>query len=210
MAITDGYTTLATLKAELGVTTVDDDTRLERVVETVSRSIDEYTGFPERQFFQSAAGTVRYYTAELPLVLYVGDFDTITAVEVDRSGDGTYETSLDITAGTGVVHRAPYNANDQGKPYTRLEVSSNAATTFPVGVRRGVKVTGTWGWPAIPKQVEEACLIQSARVFRRAEVPFGIVALSDVDARAVRLQAQLDADVQVLLRPLIRQPIGVS
>ena len=204
------YVTAAVLKAELNIGDSDDDTRIDRVRENVSRLIDDYCGFPTRQFYAGSPGEVRYYTADGdPTFLWVDDFSAVTAVELDASGDGTFETSLDVTAGTGDVHRYPYNAAGLNRPYIALELSSNATTSFP-SARRGVKVTGTFGFPAIPEVVEEAALIQSARIFQRArQSPYGIAQVPTLEAGSARLMARLDPDVEVMLKPLVRKRVGV-
>ena len=42
--VTNGYTTVALVKAEVGITDSADDTRLDRIVTAVSRQIDDYLG----------------------------------------------------------------------------------------------------------------------------------------------------------------------
>lgn len=196
------YTARATLKGELKIADAADDTRLDRVIEAVSRSIDRFVGFPRRHFWQTASGTARHYTPRTAKRLWIHDLVSVETVSIDTSGDGTYETSW--TNGVEYV-LDPFDANSQSEPYTSLVIKSDRGDVFPVGVEKSVKVTGTWGWPAVPDEVEEACLIQCARIHKRADAPFGIAPIPAVDTgSAVRLLARLDPDVELMLKPLRR------
>jgi hypothetical protein len=66
-----------------------------------------------------------------------------------------------------------------------------------------VKVTATFGWPAVPAEVRQAALIQAVRLFKRKGSPFGIAG-SPEDGSEMRLLSRLDPDVENLLRHLRR------
>ena len=61
MTITNGYTTLALLKGELGASTdTADDAKLERAISAASRQIDKFVGRPHG-FWQDAVVASREY-----------------------------------------------------------------------------------------------------------------------------------------------------
>ena len=75
--------------------------------------------------------------------------------------------------------------------------------SFPVGIRKGVKIAGSWGYATlVPAQVREACLIQAARVFKRKDAPFGVTGIADLGE--LRMISKLDPDVEAMLAPLRR------
>jgi len=167
MAITNGYCTLAAIKARLGITDTTDDTVLEAVVESVSRAIDDYTG---RWFY--AATQTRYFTAQRRGCLLIDDLLSVTTLKTDDDADGTFETTWAATD----YHLGPYNAQLESvpQPYTRIEIAPNGNNWFPDGVSRGVEIVGSWGFSSTtPDVVEQACLFQVAHEFRAREAPLG-------------------------------------
>ena len=69
MAITNGYASLAEVKAALRITDSIDDSLLEMAVESASRLID---GFAARQFYSQGTAT-RYFVAQDDFVVEVDD-----------------------------------------------------------------------------------------------------------------------------------------
>jgi hypothetical protein len=203
----NGYCSLPALKAEVNITASGKDSRLERVIEAVSRQIDRHCN---RHFYKTEASTARYYTADMCDKLYIDDLETFVSLAIDESGDFSFETTWarDVDFALG-----PYNAGTitPVRPFTFVEVMEAGGRTFPVGIRRGVKITGTWGWGAVPDEVEEACLIQSQRIFRRHEAAFGIAPVPVMDGGGgVQLRERLDPDVALMLKDLRRVNVAVG
>ncbi len=196
MGIVNGYCTLAELKARLNLVDADDDVMLESVVNGVSRWIEDWCS---RRFWltPSSAEETRYYTALWPDLLYVDDLYSVTTLATDGDGDGDYE----VEWAASDYHLEPRNALSDGKPYTYIRVKPRGQHVFP-SVVWGVKITGRWGWPAVPPQVKEACLLQSERLFKRKDTPFGIEGTAELGT--VSVIPRLDPDVQMLLSPLRR------
>lgn len=205
MAITNGYASLIDARRQAGVlasTDEVDDARLEAIVQAVSRHIDNWTG---RRFYTSTADETRYFCAESDERVDVGDLISVTTLRTDYNGDRVYES----TWSTSDYELEPVNARyaPQPEPYTHIYATPDADYSFPAGLRRGVEVTGRWGYStAVPDVVREACLIQTGRVFRRRDSPFGIA--GSIDLKTIRLTAQLDPDVKALLSPLRRITIA--
>ncbi len=188
------YATTAELKVRIGITDATDDTVLGAVLEAVSRGIDNHC---HRFFYQTAAGTVRYYTPVAAHEVLIDDCVALTAVATDADGDRTYE---DTWAATD-YDLLPENAGSTD-PYTYIATAPDGDYRFP-RVRKGLKLTGTWGWPAVPAPVKEACLIQAARVFKRKDAPFGIAGSPEMGQMRI---GRLDPDVLWLL-DVYRNPV---
>lgn len=163
MAISNGYCTLAELKARLTIETGDtaDDATLEAVIEAASREID---GLCSRHFY--SATETHYYEAEQWDEIEVDDLVSVTTLKTDEDQDRAYETTwgaTDFELGPG-----------DSAPYTRIYATPTGAYAFPVGQRKAVQVVGTFGWPSVPDAVNEAALLVAARLFKRKDAPLGI------------------------------------
>jgi len=202
VAITNGYCTLTEIKAALGVGDTDDDTALERAVTTASRQIDRWCG---RRFWTDDTDTDRYYTAtDFQTVVFRGDptstdAASITTVAVDWTGNGTY-TDLPASA----WQAWPRSAAAANQPYTG--VKALAGRWFPT-YEDAVKVTGTFGWSAVPAEVTEACLLHASRLFKRVrEDPLGGGQSSVFGETMPARYTGLDMDVRMMLAPF-RKPL---
>jgi hypothetical protein len=202
MAITNGYCTLPELKAALSISDTADDDALERSITTASRQIDRWCG---RRFWIDPEDTDRYFTAQdWSTCIFRGDptsvdATSVTAVAVDLAGQGTY-TELPASAWAA----GPKSAAAAGQPYTFVRALSGR---WLPGFEDGVKVTGKFGWASAPPEVEDACLMQSSRVFKRVrEAPFGTASTSVFDEGGVQIRSNLDVDVRMILAPF-RKPL---
>jgi hypothetical protein len=199
MAIVNGYCTLAELKARLwpsGVTPDGlDDAALEGVIENASRYIDERTG---RRFWKNSVDEARVFMAEFEDILFPNiDIVSITTLKTDEDGDGTFET----TWSAGEYKLQPANAALDNKPYTMIVLGESAGHAFPDDFPNGVEITGKFGWPAVPRIVQEACLMEAQRLWKRRDAPLGIVGTSGLgDVR----MAEQDADIEAMLGPVTR------
>lgn len=185
MAVVNGYVTLATLKAELGVEDTLDDTRLERAISSASRQIDAHCG---RVFWLADAVTVRMYNAFDQLSADVLDIATRTGlvVEIDTNDDGGFATQLTET--TDFILN-PLNAEYMTpvKPWDQIELVGDYI--FPTGRRPGLKVTAKHGYPAIPDAVATACSIQAKNIYKvTGSGVFGSMQIS-VDGIPMRIPA---------------------
>lgn len=193
MAITNGYCTLAELKASLNITDSVDDTALEAAIEAASRMIDDYT---ERFFYVNGSvgsPVTRYYTALDPYTINIDDITTVSEVATDDNFDRTFGTVWSTTD----YMVEPINNPIKSFPYNR--VLAIGSYIFPYQLPQSVRIKGIWGFSAVPDQINMATLIQSSRLFGRRQSPFGIAGSPEMGT--VRLYSRLDADVEVLLRP---------
>lgn len=199
MAITNGYTDLASVKAALRVNDSVDDTLLERAIEAASRRIDGETG---RRFYLDAGVSARTYRPASASQLLVDDIGTTTGliVKVDPTGDGTFDTTL--TVGTD-YQLEPLNSLAQGEPVVWIR----SWDAFPVLAwgRASVEVTARWGWPSVPHAIREACVQLALRQFKRLDSPLGVAGFGDMGAIMVR---SLDPDVARMLAPFKRMTVA--
>ena len=193
MAITNGYATLAELKTALNITDNVDDSRLELAIETASREIDNFTG---RYFYNSGTAT-RYFAADDYVNTAIDDLITITSLETASNLDKTF----DVTWTAADYQLEPLNGvvgGLTGWPYTRIRAVN--VLLFPKYQDRGlVKIVGTWGWTAVPTAIKTATLLQAARIFKRADAPFGAAGYGDVGI--IRVSASIDPDVRQAIAP---------
>jgi len=207
MAITNGYTTLVAMKNFLSIVDSTDDTLLEGLIESASRSIDRIAN---RRFYADSSASARSYRANNNIFVYVDDISSTTGlvVKTDDDGDGTFETTLTINTDFLVD---PLTASALGRPFTQLTMV-NTLNVWPVypglfsnGLRPGVEVTAKWGWPSVPDDIETACQILTADLYKRKDSPGGILGLGDLGA--IRM-SPLGRDVTAMVRAYKKEVVA--
>lgn len=191
MAITNGYCTLAELKASLRITDSVDDDLLELAAESASREIDNAT---ERTFYSMGTAT-RYFVARDAYFTEIDDLQSIVHLKTDPDGDGTYG----VTWSDGDYQLEPLNGFVSGisSPYTGIR----ARDTYLFPMEEGealVEVRGLWGWSAIPTAIRQATVILASRIFKRNDSPLGVAGFGDIGIIRV---GKLDPDVDALISP---------
>lgn len=194
MAITNGYCTLAEVKAACRITDNTDDVLLENVIEGASRRIDGHCG---RFFYQVATTALQFYTDNLYGCPLPDVASSTVTVKTDDDGDGAFETTW-----TSAMYRLePLNTVLQSRPYTRIVTTG--IRTFPIfdfPARPTLQITATWGWSAIPDDIREAAILMSMRMFSRYNAPLGVAGFGDMGAITVRA---IDPDIRDLLSPYV-------
>jgi hypothetical protein len=180
MAIVNGYATLPEVKADLRLTTTNDDPRIERAIEAASRLIDNTVN----RVFYTSTGTQVF--GSWGVTVWVDDAQAVTLVE-----ESTNQTTWTTTASN------LYVTNPRPPIRQLVRTDGNPWAVF-------VRVTATWGIPAIPTDVKEACIIQAVRLFKRADSPEGFFASEFGAGRLGRV----DPDVRNLLDGHIRRTVG--
>jgi hypothetical protein len=184
MPITNGYATLAEIKAYLSISDSTDNDLLESLVESASRSIDRIAN---RRFYADSSASARTYRAYSDVFVYVDDISSTTGlvVAIDENGNGSYSKTL--TLNTDYI-LDPLTAASLGRPFTQLTMVSNTEMwpIFPGitqnGLRPGVQVTAKWGWPSVPDDISVACLTLTADLYKRKDAPGGVLGLGDLGA----------------------------
>ena len=194
MAITNGYCTLNEVKASARVSDNIDDSLFERSIEGASRRIDGYCG---RFFYQSALTTINQYAVD-DYNLAVTDIATTAGLilQTDDNMDGTWNDTWVLNTD---FQMEPLDASLQSRPYRRLVAIGGK--TFPIPSlpeTPAVRLTAVWGWPSIPHDVREACVIMALRIFQRANAALGVAGYGDMGPIVVR---SVDPDVREMLNP---------
>lgn len=191
------YASVVDVKAVLGITDSNDDTSLGVAVTAASRMIEEHC----RRRFDQQAAVAKFYTPASRSVVFTDDLVSVTEVAIDYTESDTYGTT------TTDYRLEPFNAADDNDPYTCIRLKSRA-TPLPM-FRKSVRVTGTFGWPAVPDEVVQATILQAERMFKTAqEAPFGVAPLAQLDGAGIRMTERLDPTVMALLRPLRKMEQG--
>ncbi len=190
MAVTNGYASLLQIKSAIGISDGIDDPMLEMAIESASRQIDSYT---ERYFYN--AGTATKIFAPLDeWVCPTEDFITLTQVQTSEDGE-----SWDTTWTTDDWQAEPLNGRAGGLVTSYTQIRAVEDYLFPY--RQGeatVRLTGTWGWSAVPIAITQATVILASRIFKRLDSPLGIIS---GELGSMRVGFRLDPDVQHLIEP---------
>jgi hypothetical protein len=201
MAITNGYCSLADLKAALRVQDSIDDSLLELAIESASREID---GYCERVFYSTSA--TRVYA---PTNIYtVTTDDIISVTTLKSSSDGV---TYDITWATSDYQLEPLNnlAGGLVTPFTRIRATGNyLMPSFSVGtfyeLEALIQVVGVFGWSAVPAAIRQATVILAMRLFKRLDAPLGMIS-NDLGSMRV---GRFDPDVEALVAPFRKVSAG--
>jgi hypothetical protein len=201
MAISNGYATLADVKAALRIPTGDtqDDSLLEISIEAASRQID---GFCERVFTQSTA--TRIYRPTDVFTVDIDDLQTLTFLKTDSDGSGVFSTTWSATD----YQLNPLNGISGGirSPYTQIRAVGEYL--FPIyepqnvnANEASVQIAGVWGFATIPTAIKQATIILSMRQFKRYDSPTGVMGFGDLGVMRV---GAVDPDISALLQPFRR------
>lgn len=188
------YTDKDTVKAEIKYTPTDFDELLtNKIIPAISQMIDRKCNRPDG-FVASDTATVRLYSGSGEGVQRIDEAAAITTVAVKASPtDAAYVTwgSDDWLAFSGDPNYPDFNHT----PYTGIMAAAGSSGVFTSGWltdepswtgmrtlsrinrRRGapptVQVTAKWGYAlTTPPVIEQACVIECARLFKQAQSNF--------------------------------------
>jgi hypothetical protein len=191
MAITNGYCTLTQVKAGLRITDSVDDTLLEMAVESASRAIDSYCN---RVFYSTGTAVVRYYS---PQDSYLCDIDDLVSLTSLYTNSDETQSSYNILWSSEDRQLEPLNglADGQPTPFTRIRAIGDY-TFQTLNGEASVKVTGVFGYSAVPIAITQASVIQASRIYKRLDSPLGIIS---GELGTMRVGTRLDPDVAQLV-----------
>lgn len=156
-----------------------------------------------RSFWPDTADQERFYRARRAR-LWIDDLFDVTEVATDAAGDGTWNEvwteNVDYTF-------EPENAEADGRPFESLIVHPlTTKQAWPFDYPRAVRITGKFGWPAVPESIKTATSMLAVRLLRqKREAPFGIVAVG-LEGQAVRI-SRTDPQVAEVLLPYVRTQV---
>lgn len=193
MAITNGYATLAQIKASARIDDSVDDDLLELAVESASRQIDAAC---ETQFFQST--TTRIYTPRDSYVTEIDDLVSVTTIKTSSAADGVF----DVTWQSTDYQLEPLNNLAGGIASSYNSIRAVGDYTFPIsGGEATVQVAGTFGYSSIPTAITQATILLASRVFKRNDSPLGVTGFGDIGVIRV---GRFDPDVESMIAPYKR------
>jgi hypothetical protein len=193
------YCTLAQVKSQLGISDTLADEALALSIESASRMIDAECN---RVFFASGTATARVFATEDDYSCDVDDLTVITEVATDDDADGIFETVWATTD----YQTEPLNGLAGGNPFPVTRLRAIGSRLFPTAGREAlVRVTGTYGFTPVPAQVTQACVLQAARLWKRADAVFGVAGFGDLGAVRV---SRTDPDVAALIAPFKKIAVG--
>lgn len=212
MSVVHGYATTEELEEWNTATTPTTLLLRERAINAASRAIDQHCN---RHFYQD--GTVgspvaRIFEPPCDLrCLELGAFNDLASatltLKTDTAGDGTFETTWSASD----YELLPVNPGSGPEPRPYTSVRSIGTLLFPVSTSTGrtarIEITGIWGWPAVPVDVNQACLMLAARIFTRKESPQGVAGFGEFGPIRV---TRSDVDVAALLDPYRRVAVLVE
>lgn len=196
MSISQGYATLAEVKAALRIGDTVDDSLLEMAIESASRAVDGYAG----RYFYNAGTATKNFAAQDSYLVITEDLQSVSAISATDQVGGTY-----TTWGANDYQLEPLNGMADGlaTPYTQIRAVG--AYAFPatgytsIDGQALVRITGVWGWASVPTAIRQATILQSSRIYKRLDSPLGV--LSSPDLGFIRVGSRLDPDVAQLVDP---------
>lgn len=163
---TGDLTTLASVKAQAGITTTSEDAFLTPVIAAVSSAIETLTG----RWLAPRGSTSLYFDVDpagdaqrlrVPMGLQSVSFIGTAWQDQPDDGSGAYTA---ITAGV-YLQPAVQDRVDDDWPATAVELGYLANAFFYPG-HRTVKITGAWGWAATPPRVAQIAATAVVRAWR--------------------------------------------
>lgn len=201
MAITNGYCTLADVKASLRISDSVDDTLLELAVETASRQIDDHC---ERVFYSTADAT-RIFA---PLDSYnceIDDLVTLTSLKTSSTANGTFDTTWTSTD----YQLEPLNSIAGGITSPKTFIRAVGSYLFTQGYQNQreatVEITGTFGWASVPTAIKYATILLSSRLYKRMDSPLGVAGIGDLGVIRV---SRIDPDIDALIAPFKKMRVA--
>ncbi len=197
------YATEEQLRDEFGDSAENLPERLlQKALKATSRGIDRFCG---RRFWQDPAAVSRVYRPRDSDVAWVDDISTTSGLVVatDSTGDGTYATTWASTD----YELWPRNAAADGPGYAWWRLHAVDRYAFPLaGKVPPLRVTARFGWSSIPDEVNEACILRAAQIFKRRESIDGVSGFGEFGV--VRISRRRDPDVAELLDNFIKIGVG--
>lgn len=202
------YCGLEELKDRLGITDNADDSSAQMAIQAASGWINEYCG----SHFYRLTETRTFQPHDI-WQLNIDPLVAVTALNVDTVGNGTFDQAWTLNTDYALKFgRDSYNLNAAGvaRPYRKVQVLQAGKwfpPVWPYSHLDRVQVTGTWGWPAVPPTVTQACLTLAAQWFKEKDAPFGIAGTAETGL----LRIQTNPWVTEMLRPYIysKRKVGV-
>lgn len=225
------YADVADVKAAVGRSATAQDDNIARVITAVSQAIDRFCNRPDG-FVAPSAATVRVFAGSGGDVQYIDEAAAISAVAVKASATDTSYSTWEVS-GWLAFSGDPLQPDFNHTPFTALMAAPGSSLVFTSGwasdepswTGRGrglsglrsrrsapptVQVTAHWGYALeVPAPIQEACIIESARLVKQGEGNYADSLLSD-DFGKQLMVAKLHPATQWMLRDgrFVRPTVG--
>lgn len=191
------YTTVADLKAYLGISVSSDDILLTSLIARAQAAIDAYCS----RTFEASTDTTRYYTVGVDT-----DGDMLH-LDRDCAAITTVKTNADATSPTTLTAATDYITHPRSDtPYYAIQLlgSSNYSWTYTNNPENGITVTGKFAYStSAPASIVHACIRLAAYFYRQKDA--GVYDTTAIpDAGIIQVPQGIPRDVQLLLAPYVR------
>jgi hypothetical protein len=183
MTTTD-YVSLDEFRAYIKDTSTLDPAPMQNAILTASRAVELFCD--RNEFYQ--ATDVRYFWPQSFNECSIDDIATTTGllVDVDAQGNGTYNQPWTLNTD---YFLEPVNLKP-GWPYEKISATF-AQKFMPMRrvfqyMRPTVRVTGTFGWPAVPDAIRQAVFVAAAQLYKLGDAPFGVAGFGEFGVVRVR------------------------
>jgi hypothetical protein len=170
------------------------DPAMESVIEAVSRWIDNYCG----RTFYARTETRKYNVptdANSRRTLWLDD--DLQSITTLTNGDAEVLTTADYCL-------QPANSTPKWAVTIKQASSKYWAQDSSGNTEQVISIAGSWGYStSAPKPVKEACILESIRLFKRRDAPYGIMGMSPAGGEVVH-NIKPDPMIEKLLLPYMR------
>lgn len=231
--MTTPYTTAALLNDAVDKQVDDNNGRITRLILDVSEAIDRICNRYPDGFVAPDVATARTFPGSGTGVIRIDDAVEITAIGVKANASDTSYTTWDADTYLGFsgderfpdFNHVPYSgimaAYGSGGIFTspwgsdEIAWASSRWNGFSRLSRRGpapptVRITARWGFAEeIPGPVEEACIIQVSRMWKRAKSAYADTLVGG-EMGELTFRVKIDQDLQLMLKDtrMVRVPVG--
>jgi len=208
------YATSAELRPQINKLSTADDGVLTMLLSAAETTINGFCNRPDG-FVALTTAAARVYAGSGKPYLFIDENVSITLVEVKDSPTDTTYTSWATT--DWIPFRGdPEDPNFNGLPYTAIMADPTGDYSIfysgsfvtrggfrpSTDINRGVptvRITAKWGYSvAVPADIKQACLMQSARWYKRMEGAMSD-ALASAEMGTLLYRQVLDPDIKMIL-----------
>jgi hypothetical protein len=170
------------------------DPAMESVIEAVSRWIDN---FCNRTFYARTETRKFDVPGEQNSKRTLWLDDDLISVTTLTNGNAEVLTTTDyILMPANTTPKWAITLKEMSNKFWSYDSSSNTEQV--------ISVAGSWGYAATaPKPVKEACILESIRLFKRRDAPYGIMGMSPAGGEVVH-NIKPDPMIEKLLLPYMR------
>jgi len=216
------YATADELKAQPGMTGVDNDTLIDTLLSAASRAVDGYCRRREAGFVAVVSATAKLYDGNNLPYIWTNENIEVTLVEIKQSvGDSfTSLASTDWIEFRGSPEMPDYSNLPRAGiillasgDYSYFPDLSRAGYSWGFNSRYGssrvstvprvepnVRVTAKWGYAAtVPSEVKQATITLASRWFKRGQSFWADVSANSAGGGELFWRKVVDPDVQFML-----------